>query len=66
MCVGFLSSFNPSLSDHTGPPPKMLPIDFGSIDAIMKKQANLVEDRVSSVSSDERAKADHLVVLVHG
>ena len=47
---------------------KMLPIDFGSIDALVKKPDAVIEEmeRRSSISTDESRKADHLAVLVHG
>jgi hypothetical protein len=46
----------------------MLPIDFQSIDALIKKPDNVIEEieRRSSASSDDAVKADHLAVLVHG
>jgi hypothetical protein len=46
----------------------MLPIDFQSIDALIKKPNNVIDEfeRRSSATSDDAVKADHLCVLVHG
>jgi len=47
---------------------KMLPIDLQSIDSILKKPDNVLEEieRRSSASTEQSRKADHLCVLVHG
>jgi hypothetical protein len=47
---------------------KMLPIDLRSIDSILKKPDNVLEEieRRSSASTEQSRKADHLCVLVHG